>query len=496
MTTGLPAGLHAIGFHREWVIDRSRVWELSHQLAGRRGPIGRPVRIDVWYPAVEVSGCQRAALRDYLYARPPDSYFASANQWVQDWDEQSYRSYAQSAHSTFETMLSLRGAACLDATVQPGDYPLVVYSGGWYNRSPDNIALAEYLASYGYVVAAVPLLGAGLWTGDLTSNPVAIETQTRDVETALGALIEHAWVDRTRVAAMGYSTGGIVALMLESRDPLIGAVVGLDPSYGDDPQKVFASPYFSLYRNRRPVLTLRSGHEANAARDRSAVIEAMPLADRYTADVGRGTHGDFGDDVVIEAALSLVRPGEPRSTSEGIAAYRAVVGAVRRFLDGILLHRQGALDTLASSTTDGVVRMKRSLAAPIPASEEWVALLSRVSTTDLVRRAEQLAATYPNVPTVIEADLNRAGYRLLRGGDAAGAVRVQRFNALTHPTSANAYDSLADACQAAADRDCTAEAYRRLIVVLPGDSSLPAGVKERMRANAEAKLRELGGERN
>jgi hypothetical protein len=160
-----------------------------------------------------------------------------------------------------------------------------------------------------------------------------------------------------------------------------------------------------------------------------------------------------------------------------------------------LLDRQGALDTLASST-DGVVRMKRAPAAPIPTSDEWVALLSRESTPDLVRRAEQLAATYPNVPTVIEPDLNRAGYRLLRGGDAAGAVRVQRFNAMTHPTSANAYDSLADACQAAADRACMAEAYRRLILVLPGDSSIPADVKERMRANAEAKLRELGGARN
>src|SRR5258707_1361728 len=176
-------------------------------------------------------------LRDYLYAHPPDSIFASANNWVQGWDENSYRGWARSVHTSFDTILALQSDSWQDAQVMPGRFPLVIYSGGWYNRSPDNIIVAEYLASRGYVVAEIPLLGSGLWSGDLTSNPAAIETQVRDLEVALGSLISRPWVDRTRIAAMGYSTGGIVALFLQGRNPLIKGVIGLDPSYGPDAAK-------------------------------------------------------------------------------------------------------------------------------------------------------------------------------------------------------------------------------------------------------------------
>jgi hypothetical protein len=75
-------------------------------------------------------------------------------------------------------------------------------------------------------------------------------------------------------------------------------------------------------------------------------VSALTAADRYTADVGRGSRGDFSDDVVIEAALSLRRAGEPRTTAEGLSAYRATVRAVRLFLDGTLHSRTTALDTL------------------------------------------------------------------------------------------------------------------------------------------------------
>ena len=103
LTAGLPAGPYTVGFHREWCIDTSRTWELSPHLRDRDGRIGRPLRIDVWYPASAVPGSQRMTLRDYLYAQPPDAYFAAANKWLQDWDENSYRGYAQECKGGFRS---------------------------------------------------------------------------------------------------------------------------------------------------------------------------------------------------------------------------------------------------------------------------------------------------------------------------------------------------------------------------------------------------------
>lgn len=357
LATGLRPGPFQVGFHREWITDPSRVWAQGGHLGEPTGAAVRPLRVDVWYPS-DPKDCRRMTIREFLYAKPPDPYFAAANAYVQKWDEDSLRGFAKSQNIAFDRILSPETAACAEAPVRAGRYPLVVYSGGWYNRSPDNVALAEYLVSFGYVVAEVPLFGAGLWTGDLSSNPVAVETQVRDVEAAIGALIEHDWVDRTHVAAMGYSTGGIVALILGGRHPLVSAVVGLDPSYGSDPSKVLGSPLFQADAFRVPVLTLRSGHPSYLTPDRSAVLTALPSSDRYTADVGRSTHADFGDDVTLESALSLTAT-EPRTTAEGLRAYRATVSAVRLFLDGYLRNQGGALDALVASADD-VLRLTKT----------------------------------------------------------------------------------------------------------------------------------------
>ena len=103
------------------------------------------------------------------------------------------------------------------------------------------------------MVAEVPLLGDGLWTGDLPSSSAALETQVGDVEAALRLLVGRPWVDRTRIASMGYSSGGMLALLTALRNPQVHAVVGLDPSYMGDVDRVFGAPYYRADRMRVPL---------------------------------------------------------------------------------------------------------------------------------------------------------------------------------------------------------------------------------------------------
>jgi dienelactone hydrolase len=288
-STGLPFGPHSVGFHREWTLDASRVWEKSPSWGSNSGPVSRPIRVDVWFPAAATQSCKRTTLDTYLHASAPDSYFAAANGFIEGWDQASYAGLAKGESISVERVLSLTSHACLDGQPEQGPFPLVVYSGGWYNRSPDNVALAEYLASHGYVFAAVPLLGAGLWTRDLSSNSAAVETQVRDLEATIGFLISHTWVDRNRIGVIGYSTGGIVAILAGARHRLIDAVVGLDPSYGGEPKKVLTSPAFNVDKFSKPLLTLRSGNEIFTSRPRSALIAALKSADQVGAVALRGS---------------------------------------------------------------------------------------------------------------------------------------------------------------------------------------------------------------
>jgi hypothetical protein len=59
------------------------------------------------------------------------------------------------------------------------------------------------------------------------------------------------------------------------------------------------------------------------------------------------------------------------------------------------------------------------------------------------------------------------------------------LNTELRPTSANAYDSLADARIAAGDRKGAAEAYRKALAALPGDTRASDALKAQVRANAE-----------
>jgi hypothetical protein len=67
-----------------------------------------------------------------------------------------------------------------------------------------------------------------------------------------------------------------------------------------------------------------------------------------------------------------------------------------------------------------------------------------------------------------ERDLNLLGYRLISAGKGDQAIQVFRLNTRTFPTSANAYDSLAEALLGRGDRDAAIASYRKALEVQPG----------------------------
>ncbi len=66
-----------------------------------------------------------------------------------------------------------------------------------------------------------------------------------------------------------------------------------------------------------------------------------------------------------------------------------------------------------------------------------------------------------------ESDTNRLGYRLLRKGELESALAVFELNVRTHPSSANVYDSLAEAHLAAGNRALAIENYRKAVALDP-----------------------------
>lgn len=89
-----------------------------------------------------------------------------------------------------------------------------------------------------------------------------------------------------------------------------------------------------------------------------------------------------------------------------------------------------------------------------------------------VLRAQGFPALYER-----EGDTNALGYQFLRTGRTALAVRVLELNVETHPTSANAWDSLGEAQAIAGRRDDAIASYRRARALDPSTASATAALE-------------------
>jgi len=321
----LVPGPFDAGFGRIWTVDHSRVWPRSPALDSVRGDVARPLRIDVWYPA-DCHGAKPMPLRGYVDMEAPDSAYADLVFLTRRWDDYSYRNLAGDSTS-FDRLMGVDTGACRHPMPAPGPFPLVVYSAGWYNRTPDNAILAEYLASHGFVVASVPQLNPGLWTFEFASDAVGVENQVRDLEVALGRLVDAPFVDRRKVVAMGYSTGGDVALLLAGRNPLVKAVVALDGSWTlSKDNEVTSSPLFRPGEHREAILVLRRPADADAPG--GDVLDGLSGAPRVVVEIPGGDHGTFSDDPTERSLLGM-------GTPEQSERYVAMARSVERFLDSV-----------------------------------------------------------------------------------------------------------------------------------------------------------------
>jgi len=102
------------------------------------------------------------------------------------------------------------------------------------------------------------------------------------------------------------------------------------------------------------------------------------------------------------------------------------------------------------------------------------------------RRRDPKARIFP------ETLMNLVGYEHLQSGNVSQAIAVFSLNVSAFPTSANAYDSLADAYVAAGKKDLVRVNAQKALELLPSDTNVTADFRDRLRESAEQKLKELG----
>lgn len=154
--------------------------------AGATGPIqheDRELQVDVWYPAIPMTGGTSPVLYEAsLPSEPP----------------------APPAHFT------IPGIAFRDVPALAGPYPLVIVSHGYSNATVAMSWLTESLASRGYVVAAIrhedpPITDRSQVPSVVLRRPLDIAFVAMQLQGPLAAQLH---LDPSRTALVGYSMGG------------------------------------------------------------------------------------------------------------------------------------------------------------------------------------------------------------------------------------------------------------------------------------------------
>ncbi len=497
----LKPGSYTVGYRAELVPDRARVFIPERNYEGQlyAGERSRPLFIQTFYPAEPAPNAARMIYADYLRLKgdtPAASLAAEGlRQRATEIHDYYLDKYLQAYRNGLdESLMKMQTAAVGNAPPAKGRFPVIMYGGGAGFGTDENTVLWEFLASHGYVVAVLPMMGANA-VGS-SADAIGLETLTRDMEFLFEQLHALSFADMSRVGAMGFSYGGQAALLMAMRNPDIKALVGLDPSFISNYYNRFlkSSPFYNLDNVRAAVLELHRKDEKAVTYE---ITNALKYSERYSFEISELNHVDFDNFALLYTAVlpEGVKQSSPIAARK--AAYEAMAGYVLDFLDVYLKGDRSKSDRLKKPAQwrgypqEAVsFRYLESLPAPPSYSE-----LLRIIREQGAARGEQIYREIlkrdPGARVIGEQSINDLGYELLGSGKLDEALLMLLLNVERFPRSANAYDSLADVYRKKGNQPCTAYAYRKLLEVLPQDTSLDESAKASLQNRANEQLRKL-----
>lgn len=328
-------GAYAVGFRTVQQSDPSRSYK------GKP----RPIQTAIWYPAQR--GGQPMRYDDYLQLLGWDDDFARTpaerDKVLADW----LKLVTESKPAT--DVAAERGAlrwALRDAQALPGKFPVVIYSPSISSNVFENAEMMEFLASHGYLVIASPALG--LETRTQKDDLAHAEAQAADIRFLVAYAQTLPQADTSRIAAAGFSWGGMANVLAAAQDNRIKALVSLDGTVRYRHAMLAQVPYFKPERLRTPLLFVSQRpqpferglkHKPDVS---GSILQKMTGADVYLVTMYAMEHVYFGSSYLRLDPLVF----EEYSREEVAQSYALAARYVLNFLNGALKGERAGFDYL------------------------------------------------------------------------------------------------------------------------------------------------------
>ncbi len=227
--------------------------------------------------------------------------------------------------------------AVRDAAPKAGKYPVVIYAPSINNTAFENADIAEFLASHGYIVIAAPSVGeTGRW---IKKDLLHAELQAADIRFLIDYARTLPQADMTRVAAAGFSWGGLSNILAAAKDERIKALVCMDGAGRYYNSILVQAKYAQAAKMTTPLLYLAQSPASMEFNIRhkedmsGSFISGMINADVYLLTMYPMEHVHFGSSYIRLDDVAEYKEYTPEEVS---FAYSLGARYILNFLNGYL----------------------------------------------------------------------------------------------------------------------------------------------------------------
>jgi dienelactone hydrolase len=262
--------------------------------------------------------------------------------------------------SELETLFSSETGAVEKAPRASESFPLLIFETGLTGPFYLNSVLCEYLASYGYVVVAIPSLPPREDV-EAAYDALAVDAQIRDMEFVLQAMHDYPGVGKGPIGLVAWSLGGVAQALLAMKNPDVGAVVSLDAAtgYAYGEKLLESSIFFAPQRATAAFLHVTDSRESGQVPKSFRYYDEIARGRSYLLAIAGATHAEFTSLATVVPSKVASREGVP----EALERYRRLCLYVGRFLDASLKSDASAAEFLADAPTrhgfDGLVLSRK-----------------------------------------------------------------------------------------------------------------------------------------
>ncbi|MEM8901913.1 MAG: prolyl oligopeptidase family serine peptidase [Bacteroidota bacterium] len=446
----LEKGKFEVGYQHLILHDSSRTYKRNGDWTTEH--IARPIPLSIWYPGEEAESEEPTLqVLDYMEVlKQEEEWEYLPKEQILNWFY--YANTPQNQKHLEEVCWAKAGISRQD-----GQFPIIIYAPSYQASSVENFGLCEMLASHGFIILSSPSRGAGQrWMEGGTTRDM--ETQARDLEFMIQYALSLPQTDKDRIAMAGFSFGGISQALVQMRNDHISALVSLDGTeryvFSTLQKSAFTDmdqvdvPYIHMAQKEIPQAVMEAEGMDPKLNTEFLYFDELTNSEAYSLRFHDMTHSYFS---TLGVLFQKRDPRQDKSDTEIMASYKLVCQYTLQFLEAYLNGKQESKAWLKYSQEENgigeeLISIKRKEAQKNPYSfQEFHELAIKQDYQRLGDLYKEVKAEHPELE-IPEGGINNLGLQLLFNPPTSQkAIKVFELAVILYPTSANLYDSLAEA---------------------------------------------------